>query len=93
MITTTLCTSTQTVKVSTASETSTHITSWTAIPVQTIIPHVQFPSPTSSGRPGDGVQDLFTIVMIAASVAVIALIIIITVVISCVIVRSVHIHV
>ena len=89
-----MVTSTQTVKTSTASETSACIISWTTTPVQTIMSRVQSPSPTSCGRPADVDRDYLLFVMTAAvSVSGILLIIIVGTVIIYFIVRLVHIHV
>ena len=92
VITTTLCTSAQAVETSTASDTSTRVISRTTIPAQTIIPHLQFPSPTSGGKSADGAQNYLTILMIATAVSVaVAVLIIMVAAMIKFIVRSVHI--
>ena len=90
--TSTLFTSTQSTKTSTASETSTGIISWTTTPVQTITSHVQSPSPTPSGGSGDEARDEFTIGMaVGVSVATAIFSMIITImIICCVLRRLVH---
>ena len=96
--TSTLFTSTQTVKRSTAPETSTAsatsagIISWTITPVQTILSdsHVRSPSLTSSVRPADGAQDHSTIVAVSVAAGIL-IVIIAVVIICCIIFRSVHI--
>ena len=91
MTTNTLFTSTQTIKISTASETSTLVVSWMTTPVQIITSHVLSPSPTSSGRSADG-DHIAIVVTVGVTVVGIIPSIIIVAIIICALKRLVHIY-